>query len=61
MRHVEREVPVLIHSTNPNGAEAMGRRLGAAGFDVSKVPMYLLTMAAFRDWIADVKASRDAA
>lgn len=54
IRHVERDVPVFIHSTNAPGAESMARPLKAAGFSVASMPMHALTREQFGDWLGEV-------
>lgn len=48
-------MPVLIHSMNDREAPGMERNLSAAGFPVTRLPMAVLTEAAFRAWIEEVR------
>jgi CheY-like chemotaxis protein len=50
-RHIDPEVPILIHSINRAGARAMERILEPAGFDVVRAPFTVLTEARLRRWI----------
>jgi CheY-like chemotaxis protein len=58
VRCVDRDVPIFVHSTNPNMGHRIVNILEGAGFDVTRVPFNHLTKRAFDDWIAYV---RDAA
>ena len=47
------DVPVLVHSANPEKAAGMVGRLQGAGFDVSRVPFRDLTSAWLREWLEE--------
>ena len=52
--HVDRTVPVLVHSMNPREAPGMVERLERAGFDVTRRPMAQLTREWLVHWIGEV-------
>ena len=54
-RSLHRDTPVLIHSMNTSGAEAMKRRLDAAGFWVRRIPFAELSRDAWLAWLAEVR------
>ncbi len=56
---VPRQVPVLVHSMNPAGAQAMARRLQAFGFSVTRIPMADLTREHLAIWLEEVRDCRD--
>ena len=47
------DVPVLIHSMNPEGSRDMTRMLEGAGFDVTVVPMDRLDKKALVQWLGE--------
>lgn len=55
VKHVEKDVPVFVHSTNTTGGPAMAKRLDSAGYWATQVPMYALTPAILSEWIDDVR------
>jgi len=54
-RCVHPDVPILIHSMNPSGAQRMARLLAPAGFDVTIIPMAELTEGRFLGWLGTVR------
>ena len=54
LRHIDPEIPILIHSMNHTAARRMSTTLMTAGFDVSVVPMADLTEDRFLVWIETV-------
>jgi len=52
---IDRDVPILIHSVNSIGRQAMATRLRRAGFSIGVIPMTELTADSFAAWIADVR------
>ena len=48
------EIPVLLHSISPAGVASMHRKLEAASFDVTAIPMTQLVHAQFKLWLSDV-------
>jgi CheY-like chemotaxis protein len=59
VQHVDRLVPILIHSVNAVGRQAMATRLRRAGFDVVVKPMTELTKADIDAWLADIREAGD--
>ncbi len=55
LRHVDPEIPVLIHSMNRGGARRMATTLTAAGFEVSAIPMAELSREHFLGWLDTVR------
>ena len=54
--NTNREVPVLVHSMNPAGADRMCRLLEAEGFDsVTRNPFSEVTQEAFLEWLSDCR------
>jgi len=51
IRHVSKDVPILIHSMNMLQGPSMARKLEAAGFSVTRIPMSDLTEEAFSEWL----------
>jgi CheY-like chemotaxis protein len=56
MRHLTRDVAILVHSGNLRQGPLMAERLDRAGFWVTRVPMYLLTHEYFHDWVENVRS-----
>jgi len=54
-RHVDPEIPILIHSMNATGARRMATPLITAGFEVSVIPMAELTQERFLAWLDTVR------
>jgi CheY-like chemotaxis protein len=52
------EVPILVHSMNPEKAPEMVERLEVAGFWVERAPFVELTRQCFLTWLADVIEDR---
>ncbi|SFU62643.1 hypothetical protein SAMN05216339_105144 [Nitrosomonas eutropha] len=48
------EIPVLLHSISPVGVASMCRKLEAASFDVTVIPMTNLVHEQFKLWLSDV-------
>lgn len=47
------DIPILVHSINPEGRALMTSRLDAAGFDVTVIPMEHMTKEAFKGWLRE--------
>jgi len=59
LKHVSKDVPILIHSMNPTQGRIMANVLDSAGFDVEKIPMESLSGPKFRQWIESAKEIRE--
>ena len=55
IQYIDRDVPVLIHSMNSVGRQAMASRLERAGFAVGVIPMNEMTATHFEAWLAGVR------
>ena len=60
VQHVDRRVPILVHSVNAVGRQAMAARLRRAGFDVLIRPMNELKSADLEAWLADAREASEA-
>ena len=56
VRHISRDVPILVHSMNFGGATSMTRMLMAQGFSVTRIPFKNMHEGVFIDWIDEVRA-----
>lgn len=56
---VPRTVPILIHSGHAIQPAVMERQLAAAGFCVTRIPMFLLSHEAFASWLDEVRDNWD--
>lgn len=54
IEHISRHVPILIHSMNQYQRGVIGRQLKRTGFDVTTIPMDMLTPESFREWVDSV-------
>lgn len=54
---IDPDAPVLIHSMNINGTNAMKEALEKAGFFVSRIRMMDMTRELFLEWLEEVRAS----
>ena len=54
IEHISRHVPILIHSMNVSQRGVMARKLERAGFEVTRIPMDVLTAESFREWVDGV-------
>lgn len=52
---ISRDVPVLVHSMNPEKSPVMVRRLEEAGFYVQKVPWEFMNKQFFHEWLDEVE------
>lgn len=52
--YVSRDVQILVHSENTSKRSLMVHSLRLAGFDVTQVPMHLLTAHRFCAWLAEL-------
>ena len=52
--YVSRDVQILVHSENTSKRSLMVYSLRLAGFDVTQVPMHLLTADRFCAWLAEL-------
>ena len=59
VQHVDRLVPILVHSVNAVGRQAMVTRLRRCGFEVTVKPMNEMVRADFEAWLADVRESAE--
>ena len=55
LEELDRDAAILVHSMNPGAAADMVRRLGSAGFAVTRIPMKEMTKMAFTDWLSEVR------
>ena len=53
--YVSRDVQILVHSENTSQSPLMVHDLRLAGFDVTQVPMHLLTADRFCAWLAELR------
>ena len=51
IRHIQLDVPILVHSVSDTLAPGMVARLKSAGFSVTYIPMYNLTPECLNDWL----------
>ena len=54
-RNISKDVPIPAHSMNISRAPIMVERLKAAGFNVTRIPMGMLTERDFLEWMEDVR------
>lgn len=54
IKHIPRQVPILVHSMNVTKGEQMHRRLEGAGFSATRIRMAVLTEFRFNQWLEDV-------
>ncbi len=52
---LSKDVPILVHSVNASQGWVMVVRLQEQGFNVTHIPMTLLTAQAFADWMGKVR------
>jgi len=55
IRHIDKDVPILVHSMNDAGGAAMVRQLEGAGFAVTRVPWVELSLGVFEEWLEEVR------
>jgi CheY-like chemotaxis protein len=55
IQHLSRSVLILVHSVNTSQSPLMAIRLENAGFDVTQIPMTVLTQERLNDWMAGVR------
>ena len=55
IEHISRNAQILVHSENASQSPLMVRSLQEAGFDVTQIPMRLLTPDSFSSWLAEVR------
>jgi CheY-like chemotaxis protein len=55
----DRDVPILIHSVNGVGRQAMASRLRRLGFRVDVVPMDRMTAADLVSWLAELRSAAE--
>lgn len=53
--NVSWDVPILVHSVNASQGRVMVVRLQRQGYDVTHIPMSLLTAETFEEWIREVR------
>ncbi len=53
IKHVNNDVPVLVHSMNPGGSNEATTALSGAEFHVVQTPFRKLKRSAFLDWLDD--------
>ena len=51
--NVSRDVPILVHSVNASQGWVMAVRLQKQGFEVTHIPMSLMTARAFEEWVQE--------
>lgn len=56
VRCIDSDVPILVHSMNPQGARTMCGKLESAGFDVTRIAMVALDREKLNAWLAEVRA-----
>ena len=54
-RNISKDVPILVHSMNISRAPIMAERLESAGFNVTRIPMEMLTERDFLEWLEEVR------
>ena len=59
VHYVDRHVPILVHSVNAVGRQAMATRLRRAGFEVVVKPMTELTAADLDTWLGEVREAAE--
>jgi CheY-like chemotaxis protein len=55
IENMNRSIPILVHSMNPEKAPIMVRKLQSAGFDVIRIPFGDLTQTKFKEWCEEVQ------
>jgi CheY-like chemotaxis protein len=55
VQHLSCDVPILVHSNNASQSNVMVLRLQRAGYDVTQIPMSVLTKESFEEWIRKVR------
>ncbi len=55
--NVSMDVPILVHSLNASQGWVMAVRLQKRGFDVTHIPMNLLTARVFEEWVQEVRGA----
>jgi len=55
IQYLPRSVMILIHSVNASRSPVMALQLMKSGFDVTQIPMNILTEERLRDWIDEVR------
>ena len=55
IRHMDKSIPVMVHSMNPTGAPLMVRLLAQAGFEVLRISWDHLEKEKFLEWLAEVR------
>jgi CheY-like chemotaxis protein len=61
VQYMDRQVPILVHSVNAVGRQAMATRLRRAGFEVVIKPMTELTKADLDAWLDEIREAADPA
>jgi CheY-like chemotaxis protein len=54
-RNIAKGTPILVHSMNPSRAPWMVEALKACGYMVTRIPMSVLRMQAFLEWLDDAR------
>lgn len=55
IEYVSRDVQILVHSENTSQRPLMVHSLRLAGFDVTKIPMHLLSAGRFCAWLGELR------
>lgn len=55
VRCIDSDVPILVHSMNPQGARTMFGKLEDAGFDVTRIAMVALDREKLVTWLDEVR------
>jgi len=55
IKHIDKDVPILVHSMNDAGGAAMVRQLEDAGFAVTRVPWAEMSLGVFEEWLEEVR------
>jgi len=54
IEHLDKDIPILVHSMNPAGGAAMVRQLETAGFVVTRSEWAGMTKGIFDEWLEEV-------
>jgi rhodanese-related sulfurtransferase len=56
IRHMDKSIPILVHSMNPKRGPIMANMLKSAGFkDVIRISMDDLNKTLFQEWLQEVR------
>ena len=54
IQYLPKDIPILVHSMNPSGAQRVSRQLESAGFWVTRIPMSELDQSDIDEWLEEV-------